>query len=80
MTTPTNVTTPAALPGTVPLHFILTIQTDDGRTVTSDGTVLSVPGAHTRTATFARLREQAMEHWGLSRCVVLFFSLEPNQL
>ncbi|MFG2872928.1 hypothetical protein [Streptomyces sp. NPDC048338] len=80
MTTTANTTVPAALPAPVPHHFILTVQTDDGRMVTQDGTVPVVPGIHTRMATYTTLREQVGEHWGLSRFTVLFFSLEPNQL
>ncbi|MFD3569688.1 hypothetical protein [Streptomyces sp. NPDC058667] len=80
MTTTTNATAPAEQPTAVPHHFLITLQTGDGRVVTNDGTIPVIPGAHTRMDTLKAVRQQVMEQWALrGQCIVLFFSLEPDQ-
>ncbi|MFB7937350.1 hypothetical protein [Streptomyces sp. NPDC056049] len=80
MTTTANATVPAEQPAPVPHHFVITLQTGDGRMVTNDGTIPVVPGLHTRMQTYTAVREQIQQSWGLDACTVLYFSLEPNQL
>ncbi|MFE5548977.1 hypothetical protein ACFQ71_34860 [Streptomyces sp. NPDC056534] len=81
MTTTTNATVPAQQPAPVPHHFLLTLQTGDGRIFTNDGVVQVIPDIHTRMDTLKAVRDQVMQQWGLGgQSIVLFFALEPNQL
>ncbi|MEU4099246.1 hypothetical protein AB0F16_01095 [Streptomyces tanashiensis] len=77
MTTTTNAT---QQPAPVPHHFVITLQTSDGRIATNDGTIPVIPGLHTRMQTYTAVREQIRQSSGLGACIVLFFALEPNQL
>ncbi|MFG3492457.1 hypothetical protein [Streptomyces sp. NPDC047972] len=81
MTTTTNATVPAQQPTAVPHHFLLTLQTGDGRIFTNDGVVQVIPGIHTRMDTLKTVREQVLAQYGVrGQAIVLFFALEPNQL
>ncbi|MFD3334946.1 hypothetical protein ACFWV1_20185 [Streptomyces sp. NPDC058700] len=80
MTTTTNATIPAEQPAPVPHHFLITLQTGDGRVVTSDGIIPVIPGIHTRMDTLKAVRQHVTEQWALrGQCVVLLFALEPDQ-
>lgn len=72
-------TTPTETPEPVTYHWIATVQTDRGQIATDDGPVTAVPGIHTRTTTYNAIHANLAEKYG-SNFVVLFFSLEPNQL
>ncbi|MEU7283369.1 hypothetical protein AB0A69_32020 [Streptomyces sp. NPDC045431] len=74
MTTDTGTTAP------VPHHFVLTIQTDDGFTATTEGIISITPGAHTRQQVYTALCDQAREYYDLTRFAVVHFALEPNHL
>ncbi|MFF9503820.1 hypothetical protein [Streptomyces sp. NPDC014656] len=64
----------------VTYHFVLTLQTDDGSTVTDDGTIPVQPGTHTRAQVLNAVRAGMLQRFGLTGCSVLFFSLAPDQL
>ncbi|MGW1517564.1 hypothetical protein [Streptomyces sp. NPDC002287] len=70
----------ATAPAEVMYHFVLTIQTNDGGTVTDDGTIPIQPGTYTRAQVLNSVRAGMLQRFGLTSCSVLFFSLTPNQL
>ncbi|WP_301124554.1 hypothetical protein [Streptomyces cacaoi] len=64
----------------VTFHWIMTLQTGNGRQVTSDGTI-PVRGGATRQQVCAQLHAAVEQHFGLTGgSVILFFSLEPDNL
>ncbi|MGW0119418.1 hypothetical protein [Streptomyces sp. NPDC003327] len=71
---------PATAAAEVMYHFVLTIRTDDGSTVTDADTVPLRPGTHTRVQILDALRASMLQRLGLTVCSVLFFALEPNTL
>ncbi|MFI1183367.1 hypothetical protein ACH4UT_27990 [Streptomyces sp. NPDC020799] len=74
-------TTPTTTqPEPVQHHWIMTVQTANGMQGTYDGPVDVVPGVHTRTSSFAAVREILAEQMGTERFTVLFFALEPDAL
>lgn len=61
------------------LHWIMTVQTGDGRQGTNNGRISATPGLHTHESTYVAVLKQ-MEQWlGTSDLTVLFFSLTSNQ-
>lgn len=70
---------PGASPApTVTLHWIMTIQTDDGRQGTSDGRIDATPGTHTDESTYTTVLH-GMKQWMQSdQVTVLFYRLAPN--
>lgn len=65
-------------PGCIEFYWLATIQTDDGRQITCDGTMPADTRHHTRmTTTRAVLKFLGEKHGGLT---VLFLHLEPNAL
>lgn len=71
---------PADGPAAVSYHWLMTVQTNDGRQGTNDGRINAIPGVHTRATTYTAVRK-AMEDWmGTPNFTVVFFSLEPNEI
>jgi hypothetical protein len=71
--------TPAADPG-VAYHWIMTIQTSDGRQGTSDGSIDVIPGVHTEDSTYAFVLGEMKKWIGSENTTVLFYRLSPNAL
>lgn len=72
--------TPTSTPDAVAHHWLMTVQTNDGRQGTNDGTIGAIPGMHTRATTYTAVRK-AMEEWiGTPNFTVVFFSLELNAI
>jgi len=78
-TTTTEATTPTSQPEPISLHWIMTIQTSDGRQGTNDGKVPAVPGVHTHETTYNAVRAHMKDWIGTDNFTVVFFSLTPNQ-
>ncbi|MFJ4356892.1 hypothetical protein ACIP25_11545 [Streptomyces massasporeus] len=64
----------------VTYHWIMTVQTDDGRQATNDGRINGVPGVHTHETTFQVVRDAMKNVVETDHFTVVFFSLTPNQL
>jgi len=72
--------TPGDSPAAISFHWIMTVQTNDGRQGTNDGRINAVPGMHTRATTYTAVRK-AMEDWmGTAEFTVVFFSLGPDEI
>ncbi|MEU5429960.1 hypothetical protein AB0H73_30805 [Streptomyces olivoreticuli] len=81
MTTTSVSGQPAAVrPEPVVHHWIMTVQTADGRQGTYDGPIDVVPGVHTHTSTYDVVRKFLAEQMGTERFTVLFFAIAPDQL
>lgn len=70
----------ADTPAPVAHHWIMTVQTSDGRQGTNDGRISAIPGTHTRESTFTALRAHMKDWIGTDNFTVVFYSLEPNDL
>lgn len=64
----------------VPHHWIMTIQTSDGRQGTSDGTITLVPGTHTEASAYAHVLGEMKQWIGSENTTVLFYRLTPDAL
>lgn len=71
-------TTPAAEPKTSDWHWVMTVQTPDGR-VNTRTAVITVPDGFTRADAFEYVFKQFKADYG-SPLTVLFFDLQPNKL
>jgi len=81
MTTNLAETTPATShPDPIKHHWIMTVQTSDGRQGTRDGRIDVVPGIHTHESSFQTVRKLVQDWLGTDEITVVFFSLVPNQL
>jgi len=78
-TTTTEAATQASPPEPITLHWIMTIQTSDGRQGTNDGQISAVPGVHTHAETYTVVRAHMKDWIGTDNFTVVFFSLTPNQ-
>jgi hypothetical protein len=62
-------------------YFVITVQASNGRggmtTVTRDGTVSDVS---TRQQALHRAWDEAEAAYGLTDAIVIYFSIEPNEL
>jgi len=67
-------------PEPISLHWIMTVQTSDGRQGTNDGKITAVPGTHTRETTFTAIRKHMADWIGTDNFTVVFYSLTPNQI
>lgn len=73
-------TTTTDEPAEVAYHWVMTVQTADGRQGTNDGLVNVAPGVHSCQSTYSEVL-RAMKQWmGVDNVTVLLFSLQPNQL
>lgn len=68
----------AATQTTVTFYWLATIETDQGKQVTCDGTMPAAPGTHTRMTTTRAVMEHLKEQHG--DLVVLYFLLQPNEI
>jgi hypothetical protein len=64
----------------VTYHWIMTVQTNDGRQATNDGRINGVPGVHTHETTFQVVRDAMKSVVETDHFTVVFFSLTPNEL
>jgi hypothetical protein len=65
-------------PNTVTFYWLVTIQCDDGKQISCDGTMPAVPGTHTRMTTTRAIMDDLRERH--SSFTVLFLYLEPNEI
>lgn len=79
MTTTATEAAEASTPEPISLHWIMTVQTSDGRQGTNDGKISAVPGVHTRETTFAAIRKHMKDWIGTDNFTVVFYSLTPDQ-
>lgn len=70
----------ASQPDPISFHWIMTVQTNDGRQATNDGKVGAVPGLHTHETTFRAVRDSMKGLVGTDHFTVVFFSLTPNAI
>ncbi|MFE7120843.1 hypothetical protein ACFU99_35985 [Streptomyces sp. NPDC057654] len=63
---------------TVAHHWIMTVQTHDGRQATYDGGLDLLPGRATRRDAYAAVRSMVAASLGTGHFVVLFFDLHPE--
>jgi hypothetical protein len=69
---------PAETQATSDFHWVMTVQTPDGR-VNTRTAVITVPAGFTRAAAFEYVFKQFKADYG-SPLTVLFFDLQPNKL
>lgn len=73
-----SVTTETTEPGTSDWHWVMTVQTADGR-VNTRTAVITVPDGFTRAGAFTYVFDQFKADFG-SPLTVLLFDLQPNKL
>ncbi|MEU7149185.1 hypothetical protein AB0B15_14285 [Streptomyces sp. NPDC045456] len=61
-------------------HWIMSIQSGDGRMTTDDGSIGVIPGVHTHTQTFNTVRDLLLDKYAFPAAIVVFFSVTPDQL
>lgn len=61
-------------------HWIMSLQSGDGRMTTDDGSIGVVPGVHTHQQTFKTVYDRLMNKYGFPAAIVVFFSVSPDQL
>lgn len=69
---------PAQPPNIVTFYWLITIQCDNGKQLTCDGTMPAAPGTHTRMTTSRAIMDDLRERHG--SFTVLFLHLEPNAI
>lgn len=69
-----------SLPEPVTYHWMISVQTADGRHASNDGRISVTPGVHTRESTYAAVRNGVSDWLGTDDFSVVSFSLGPNQL
>lgn len=79
-TAPAETTTPTSQPDPISFHWVMTVQTNDGRQATNDGKISAVPGLHTHETTFQAVRNAMKDVVGTDHFTVVFYSLTPNQI
>ncbi|WP_330479966.1 hypothetical protein OG301_39175 (plasmid) [Streptomyces platensis] len=72
--------TSPSTPAPIKHHWVMTIQTADGRQATNDGQIDVIPGLHTRATSYTAVLNGMKEWVGVTDMTVLFFDLQPNQL
>ncbi|MCZ4513491.1 hypothetical protein O3Q52_36170 [Streptomyces sp. ActVer] len=72
--------TPTNGPAIVAHHWIMTVQSADGRQGTSDGNIDVIPGVHTDEATYSRVLNGMREWIGSENITVLFYRLAPSTI
>lgn len=72
--------TPTNNPAATAYHWLMTVQTNNGRQGTNDGIVQVTPGIDTRQSTYTEVLRAMREWTGTDSITVLFYSLEPNDI
>jgi hypothetical protein len=67
-------------PAPVAHHWIMTVQTADGRQGTSDGSIDVTPGIHTDETTYSTVLNGMRKWIGSENITVLFYRLSPSML
>jgi hypothetical protein len=67
-------------PNAIPHHWIMTVQSSDGRQGTSDGRIDVIPGIHTDETTYSTVLNGMREWIGSTNITVLFYRLAPNEV
>lgn len=80
MTTTATETTEASHPDPILFHWVMTVQTNDGRQATNDGRINAIPGVHDHESTFKAVRAAMKDLVGTDHFTVVFFSIRPNQI
>jgi hypothetical protein len=78
--TAVEVETTADHPDSIDHHWIMTVQSGDGRQGTNDGVIGAIPGMHTRQSTYNAVRKAMADWMGTDNITVVFFTVAPNQL
>lgn len=60
-------------------HWLITLQTSNGRIIGLDGTYITQPGS-TRQTAFQEILRSAKQQLGDNNAVTLYFAFEPNEL
>lgn len=61
-------------------HWIMTVQTSDGRQGTSDGPIRLTPGVHTAESAYSFVLAEMKKWIGSENTTVLFYRLSPSTL
>lgn len=61
-------------------HWVMTVQTNDGRQATNDGRINAIPGVHTQETTYQAVRNAMKDLVETDHFTVVFFALHLNQL
>lgn len=72
--------TPTNGPAPVAHHWIMTVQSVDGRQGTSDGHIDVTPGVHTDETTYSTVLNGMRKWIGSENITVLFYRLSPSAL
>jgi len=67
-------------PAPVLYHWIMTVQTDDGRQATNDGTANVLPGIHSQGVTYSNVLTEMKKWMGTEQATVVFYRLVPNAI
>lgn len=78
MPTDTAESTTSTEQDTTDYHWVMSVQTADGRTNTRDA-VVTVPAGYTRNKLFQYVIKQFIEEYG-TPILVVFWDAQPNQL
>nr|WSZ21161.1 hypothetical protein OH837_48820 [Streptomyces canus] len=79
-TAPTEVTTTNSKTDPISFHWVMTVQTNDGRQATNDGKIGAIPGVHTHETTYQAIRTSMTDLVGTDHFTVVFFSITPNAI
>jgi hypothetical protein len=75
--------TPAQATNAAPVvayHWIMTVQTDDGRQGTNDGQIGALPGIHTDESTYTTVLNGMKKWMETEQVTVVFYRLVPNAI
>lgn len=67
-------------PAAIPHHWIMTLQTSDGRQGTNGGSIDVTPGTHTDATTYSVVLAGMRKWIGSENVTVLFYRLTPNEI
>ena len=80
MTTTAETTATTGHPDPITFHWVMTVQTHDGRQATNDGKISAIPGVHDHQGTYQAVRNSMKDLVGTDHFTVVFFSLTPNAI
>jgi hypothetical protein len=72
--------TPTNAPAPIAHHWIMTVQSVDGRQGTSDGHIDVIPGVHTDETTYSTVLNGMRKWIGSENITVLFYRLSPSAI
>ncbi|MEV5915731.1 hypothetical protein AB0M00_43475 [Streptomyces chartreusis] len=80
MTTTAETTATTGQPDPILFHWVMTVQTNDGRQATNDGRINAIPGIHDHQSTYKAVQAAMKDVVGTDHFTVVFFSIRPNQI